>query len=206
MFLLIKPSVFSGSRRLRPCSCIKSRFIRVNTKVNIRKWSWLTKDWACFKVTRGKQDSESSLKHNPENGLCGQHSLDEWETNEYKYLITSLLLQWIKKLCYSPAGRSTLGKIVPKVLSTLPRAVVKTERIVLTNTHQPTPVNNIFTFFRKKTRSRSCDKCKKANPPEFAGKIKKFRPLLEPIRLHDSCLFEIAPFSCTKLDKYTIFT
>ena len=98
-----------------------------------------------------------------------------------------------------------MGKIVSEVLSTLPRPVVKTEGTVFTNTDQPTLVNNIFTFCRKKTRPRSCDKPKKENPPEFAGKIEKFRPLLEPIRLNDSCLFEIAPFSWTKLDKYTIF-
>ena len=33
-------------------------------------------------------------------------------------------------ICYLPAGRSVLGKTVPEVLSTRPRAVLKTEGTV----------------------------------------------------------------------------
>ena len=44
-------------------------------------------------------------------------------------------------ICYSPAGRSVLGKTVPDVLDTArgrrPRAVSKTEGIVFPNTDQP---------------------------------------------------------------------
>ena len=49
------------------------------------------------------------------------------------------------------AGRSVLGKTVPEVLSTArgrgPRAVLKTEGTVLTNTDRPRPANNVFIFF-----------------------------------------------------------
>ena len=54
-------------------------------------------------------------------------------------------------ICYSPAGRSVLGKIVPEVSSTArgrrPRAVLETEGTVFPNTDRPRPVNNIFIYF-----------------------------------------------------------
>ena len=54
-------------------------------------------------------------------------------------------------ICYSPAGRSVLGKTVPEVLSTTrgrrPRAVLETEGTVFPNTDRPRPVNNIFIYF-----------------------------------------------------------
>ena len=54
-------------------------------------------------------------------------------------------------VCYSPAGRSVLGKTVPEVLSTArgcrPRAVLETEGTVFPNTDRPRPVNNIFIYF-----------------------------------------------------------
>ena len=54
-------------------------------------------------------------------------------------------------ICYSPAGRSVLGKTVPEVLDTArgrrPRAVLKTEGTVFPNTDRPRLVNNIFFFF-----------------------------------------------------------
>ena len=44
-------------------------------------------------------------------------------------------------ICYSPAGRSVLGKTVPEVLDTArgrrPRAVSKTEGTVFPNTDRP---------------------------------------------------------------------
>ena len=55
-------------------------------------------------------------------------------------------------ICYSPAGRSVLGKTMHEVLSTAlilrPRAVLKTEGIVFPNTDLPRPVNYSF-FFHK---------------------------------------------------------
>ena len=39
-------------------------------------------------------------------------------------------------ICYSPAGRSVLGK-----------TVLETEGTVFPNTDQPRPVNNIFIYF-----------------------------------------------------------
>ena len=54
-------------------------------------------------------------------------------------------------ICYSPAGRSVLGKTVPEVSSTArgrrPRAVLETEGTVFPNTDRPRPVNNIFIYF-----------------------------------------------------------
>ena len=54
-------------------------------------------------------------------------------------------------ICYSPAGRSVLGKTVPEVLDTArgrrPRAVLKTEGTLLPNTDRPKLVNNIFIIF-----------------------------------------------------------
>ena len=54
-------------------------------------------------------------------------------------------------LCYLPAGRSVLGKTMPEVLSTAlglrPRAVLKTEGTVFTNTDGPRLANNVFIFF-----------------------------------------------------------
>ena len=57
-------------------------------------------------------------------------------------------------ICYLPAGRSVLGKTVPKVLSTArgrrPRAVSKAEGTVFPNTDRPRPANNVFIiFFRR---------------------------------------------------------
>ena len=52
-------------------------------------------------------------------------------------------------MCYSPAGRSVLEENVPEALSAArgrkPRAVLKTEGTVSSNTDRPRPVNNIFT-------------------------------------------------------------
>ena len=59
-------------------------------------------------------------------------------------------------ICYSPAGRSVLGKTVPEVLDTdrgrRPRAVLKTEGTVFPNTDRPRLVNNIFIFFLNRTK------------------------------------------------------
>ena len=59
-------------------------------------------------------------------------------------------------ICYSPAGRSVLGKTVPEVLDTArgrrPRAVLKTEGIVFPNMDRPRLVNNIFIFFSNRTK------------------------------------------------------
>ena len=64
-------------------------------------------------------------------------------------------------ICYSPAGRSVLGKTVPEVLDTAlglrPRAVLKTEGTVFPNTDQPRLVNNIFIFFSK-TERKACER------------------------------------------------
>ena len=46
-------------------------------------------------------------------------------------------------ICYSPAGRSVLGKTVPEVSS----PVLETEGTVFPNTNRPRPVNNIFIYF-----------------------------------------------------------
>ena len=52
-------------------------------------------------------------------------------------------------ICYSPAGRSVLGKTVPELSSTAlglpPRAVLETEGF-FRNTDQPRPVYNIFIY------------------------------------------------------------
>ena len=65
-------------------------------------------------------------------------------------------------ICYSPAGRSVLGKTVPEVLDTTrgrrPRAVLKTEGTVFPNTDQPRLVNNIFIFFLKQNERRAKDR------------------------------------------------
>ena len=54
-------------------------------------------------------------------------------------------------ICYSPAGKSVLGKTVPEVSSTArdrrPRAVLETEGTVFPSTDRPRPVNNIFIYF-----------------------------------------------------------
>ena len=47
--------------------------------------------------------------------------------------------KYTSHICYSPAGRSLLGKTVPEVSST--------EGTVFPNTDQPRPVNNIFIYF-----------------------------------------------------------
>ena len=64
-------------------------------------------------------------------------------------------------ICYSPAGRSVLGKTVPEVLDTArgrrPRAVLKTEGTVFPNTDRPRLVNNIFIFFVKQNERRAKD-------------------------------------------------
>ena len=62
----------------------------------------------------------------------------------------------IINICYSPARRSVLGKTVPEVLDTArgrrPRAVLKTEGTVFSNTDRPKLVNNIFIFFYNTTK------------------------------------------------------
>ena len=59
-------------------------------------------------------------------------------------------------ICYSPAGRSELGKTGPEVLDTArgrkSRAVLKTEGTVIPNTDRPRRVNNIFIFFYSTTK------------------------------------------------------
>ena len=64
-------------------------------------------------------------------------------------------------ICYSPAGRSVLGKTVPEVLDTArgrrPRAVLKTEGTVFPNTDRPKLVNNIFIFFLQHNKRRTKD-------------------------------------------------
>ena len=68
-------------------------------------------------------------------------------------LLASLSHLKLKRIyiCYSPAGRSVLGKTVPEVLSTArgrrPRAVLETEGTVFPNTDRPRPVNNVFIYF-----------------------------------------------------------
>ena len=56
-----------------------------------------------------------------------------------------------RNICYSPAGRSVLGKTVPEVSSTArgrrPRDVLETEGTVFPNTDRLRPVNNIFIYF-----------------------------------------------------------
>ena len=52
-----------------------------------------------------------------------------------------------RHIYYLPAGRSVLRKTVPEVLSTRPRAELKTEGTVFLNTDRPRPANNIFIFF-----------------------------------------------------------
>ena len=51
------------------------------------------------------------------------------------------MIQFLINICYSPAGRSVLGKTVPDVLDTArgrrPRAVSKTEGTVFPNTDRP---------------------------------------------------------------------
>ena len=48
-------------------------------------------------------------------------------------------------ICYSPAGRSVLGEIVPEVL--IASGGTQTEGTVSPNMDRPRPVNNIFIFF-----------------------------------------------------------
>ena len=61
----------------------------------------------------------------------------------FRYLKTCLLRGYYTyiNICYSPAGRSVLGKTVPDVLDTArgrrPRAVSKTEGTVFPNTDRP---------------------------------------------------------------------
>ena len=54
-------------------------------------------------------------------------------------------------ICYSPAGRSVLGKTVPEVSNTARgrrlRAVLEAEGTVFPNKDRPRPVNNIFIYF-----------------------------------------------------------
>ena len=56
-----------------------------------------------------------------------------------------------RRVFYSPAGSSVLGKTVPEVSTTArgcrPRTVLKTECTVFPNSNWPSLVNNIFTFF-----------------------------------------------------------
>ena len=56
-------------------------------------------------------------------------------------LFASHQLVFSTNICYSPAGRSVLGKTVPDVLDTArgrrPRAVSKTEGTVFPNTDRP---------------------------------------------------------------------
>ena len=66
------------------------------------------------------------------------HSRKSWHSRTKK-------LTCIHK-SYSPAGRSVLGETVPEVLSTA-LGRTQTEGTVSTNTDQPRPVNNVFTFF-----------------------------------------------------------
>ena len=59
-----------------------------------------------------------------------------------------------------------------------PRVVLKTERTIFPNIHQPKPVNNIFSE-RKQGLGLA------TNPFGFVDKMEKYCPLPEPIRLHD---------------------
>ena len=58
-------------------------------------------------------------------------------------------------ICYLPAGRSVLGKIVPEVFRAArgrrPRAVLKTEGTAFPNTDGPRPANNVFIIFFRRT-------------------------------------------------------
>ena len=86
-------------------------------------------------------------------GIHGQTLFSEARKAE----ITTHLVQTY--ICYSPAGRSVLGKTVPEVLDTArgrrPRAVLKTEGIVFPNMDRPRLVNNIFIFFSNRTKDRT---------------------------------------------------
>ena len=70
-----------------------------------------------------------------------------------KYMRRLPLVAKKRHICYLPAGRSVLGKTVPKVLTTArgrrPR-VLKTEGTVFSNTDRPRPANNVFIFFSLK--------------------------------------------------------
>ena len=64
-------------------------------------------------------------------------------------------------ICYSPEGRSELGKTVPKVLDTA--KIHKTEGTVFPNSDRPWLVNNIFGIFLKP------NKWLRKKPPAVSG-------------------------------------
>ena len=71
-------------------------------------------------------------------------------------ILTKVSSTYLLYICYSPAGRSELGKTGPEVLDTArgrwSRAVLKTEGTVFPNTDRPRRVNNIFIFFYNTTK------------------------------------------------------
>ena len=90
--------------------------------------------------------------------LCGSSSSSSYRI-KFEMLIPrsiSFFAALARNICYSPAGRSVLGKTVPEVLDTAlglrPRAVLKTEGTVFPNTDRPRLVNNILIFFLNRTK------------------------------------------------------
>ena len=74
-------------------------------------------------------------------GNCSSYVLQKNEGGIYIYSLSELNYRYRTApvdiyICYSPAGRSVLGK-----------TVLETEGTVFPNTDRPRPVNNIFIYF-----------------------------------------------------------
>ena len=104
--------------------------------------------------------SKSTLSHLLCETMCSPRTDKQSGTNvtsvdKYSKIVTAQQLgdriMYII-ICYSPAGRSVLGKTVPEVSSTARgrrlRAVLETEGTVFPNTERQRPVNNIFIYFQ----------------------------------------------------------
>ena len=98
------------------------------------------------KLAREIQLTDWSTPRNLSNRSSGVQIPRDICTRFGRYLY-STRCSWIINICYLPAGRSVLGKTVPKVSSMRPRAVLKTEGTVFPNTDRPRPANDVFIFF-----------------------------------------------------------
>ena len=109
--------------------------------------------------------------------------------NKSEFHIKKIL---VINICYSPTGRSVnWEKQCAEVLSS---DHTKTGGTVFLNMDQLMPVNSII-FLWEKTRPIGLTTNHSTNLPGLAGKVKKFHPLPEPIRLHD---LQNSAHSCTE--------
>ena len=99
-----------------------------------------------LKVFNGNTDRHSIVYHQFTRPFTAIHvrfyprTWYSWISMRAEVYGCSGIFEMTMNICYSPPGRSVLGKAVPE-------AVLEIEGTVFPNTDLPRPVNNIFIYF-----------------------------------------------------------